>query len=77
MTAQFIKDMIERAVKTFAQTLLASLTVASALEDVNWGAAISTATLAALISFLTSIVSGNIGDADTASLVDVKKGKKK
>lgn len=77
MTTQFIKDMVERAVKTFAQTLLASLAVASTLEEVNWGTAMSTAVLAALISLLTSIVSGNIGDADTASLVDKPKGKKK
>lgn len=76
MTSQFIKDMVERAVKTFAQTLLASLTVAAAFEDVNWGAALSTATLGALTSLLTSIVSGNIGDSDTASLVD-KKGQKR
>ena len=72
---QFIKDMLERAIKTFAQTLLATLAIATTLQDVDWLTSLSTAVLAALISVLTSIVSGNIGDTETASLVDKKEAK--
>lgn len=75
MSMQFFKDMLERAIKTFAQTLLASLMTASVLTDVDWGFAMSAAVLAALISCLTSIVSAEFGSSDSASLVD-KKGKK-
>ena len=71
----FVKDTIERAVKTFAQTLLASLAVATTLADVDWKTALSTSVLAALISILTSIASGGIGDKDTASIIK-KEGKK-
>ena len=68
----FIKDLIERAIKTFCQTLLASLAVATTLSDVDWKQAISASLLAALISILTSVASEKIGDKGNASLI--KKG---
>lgn len=71
----FLKDLIERAVKTFAQTLLASLTIATTLSDVDWKTALSTSLLAAIISILTSIVSAKFGDKETASII--KKEQKK
>lgn len=66
----FIKELIERAVKTFAQSLVAAIgTTAVALGDVDWALALSTAGLATLLSVLTSIGSMNIGDSGTASVV--------
>lgn len=44
-----------RALKTFAQTAVASIGVAAALTEVNWVYVFSTATLAAILSLLTSI----------------------
>ena len=44
-----------RALRTFAQGLLASLTAAAVLSEVRWVEALSAATLAALISILMSI----------------------
>lgn len=44
-----------RALKTFAQTMTASIGVAVALNEVNWVYVISSATLAAILSLLTSI----------------------
>lgn len=44
-----------RATKTFAQSLVAYIGVATAFSEVNWARALSTAGLAALLSLLMSI----------------------
>lgn len=66
----YIKRTIERAAKTFAQALIAAgLVNAKGILDVDWGGALSVAALAAVVSVLTSIGSGYIGD-DSPSLVE-------
>ncbi len=69
MTSQFWTDTAERAVKTFAQALLAVLTVqgVSDVLDVDWGRALSVAALATIISVLTSLLSLKLGNSGTAS----------
>ena len=47
-----------RALRTVAQTALATIGVAAALEEVNWIAVASASALAGIISILTSIVTG-------------------
>ena len=73
-TLQFLKDMLERAIKTFAQTLLALVTVVvmsgGGLHDVNWVSALSISLLATLASILTSLASSTVRESDSASLVD-------
>jgi hypothetical protein len=65
-----LKDIAERAVKTFAQSLVAvGLAGATDLLSVDWVNALSVAGLATLVSILTSIASSKIGD-DTASVVN-------
>ncbi|WP_327358162.1 holin [Streptomyces sp. NBC_01304] len=55
-TAAFWKDTAERAVRTFAQALVAVLTAgATNLLDVDWVAALSTAGMATLLAVLTAI----------------------
>lgn len=44
-----------RALKTFAQTAVAMITVGSAVTDVNWIAVLSVSATAAVASMLTSI----------------------
>lgn len=44
-----------RAVKTMAQTALASITVGAAVPDVNWMYAASTTVVAGVCSILTSL----------------------
>lgn len=71
-TKTFVKDTAERAVKTFAQSAVAVLTAgATGVLDVDWLNLLSVALLATLISVLTSIGSGKVGD-DTASFVKLK-----
>jgi hypothetical protein len=74
-TKEFWLDVAERAVKTFAQAVVAVLiasTVTSAFA-VAWLPVIGTGLLAALISVLTSVASAGKsadGGVKTASLVD-------
>lgn len=72
-TKKFIKDAAERAIATFAQTAIASLTVSAGLQDVNWFAVGSVAGLAALLSVLKSITATRVNDSESASLVDLEK----
>jgi hypothetical protein len=62
-TLAFWKAAGERAVKTFAQTLLAALLAAHTLTDAPWVPALSAAGLAAVLSVLTSLISSKVGDA--------------
>ncbi|MGH8834115.1 MAG: holin [Actinomycetes bacterium] len=62
LTKVFWFATVERAVKTFAQTLVAVLSAGQlGLFDVAWVRATSTATLAAVISVLTSVGSAGTG----------------
>ncbi|PGS81621.1 holin [Bacillus cereus] len=72
---KFIKDLAERAIKTFCQSLIAvGLAGATDLMSVDWMNALSIAGLATVVSILTSIASSKVGD-DTASVVKLQGGK--
>lgn len=47
-----------RAIRTFAQTAIATIGVASVMSDVDWVTVLSSSLLATILSFLTSIVAG-------------------
>ncbi len=71
-TSIFWKAAAERAIKTFAQAFVATLTVVvsngGGFTDVAWIAATSAAGLAALLSIFTSIVSaGATGSGPSAT----------
>lgn len=71
MSAQFLKAMLERAVKTFAQTLVVALgSGATNLLEIGWAQALSVAGMATLLSVLTSLASARLsGDPESPSLV--------
>ncbi len=54
-TISWIKAATIRAVKTFAQTMIATIGTSAVIESVNWQLVISASLLAALLSVLTSI----------------------
>ena len=67
----FLKDTAERAVKTFAQSMVAVMTAgATGVLDVDWVNALSVSLLATLVSVLTSIGSGTVGD-QSASVINL------
>lgn len=71
-TKRFALSALERATKTFAQTLIALWSVGDAalgLVDVDWKKAASVAGLAAVLSILTSVVSAPVGPDNSPSLV--------
>jgi hypothetical protein len=70
-TKTWIKAAAVRAIKTFAQTMVASLTVGAAISDISWSTLLSVSAVAALASILTSIaglpeVDSKAGDANGA-----------
>jgi r1t holin len=69
-TTYFWKSTLERALKSFAQSLLAILGVNQiGVLGVDWAAALSTAAMAGVLSVLTSIASGKVATSGDPSLV--------
>ena len=58
MTKEFWKAAAIRAIRTVAQTAIATIGTTALIQDVNWAVVGSSALLAGLLSVLTSIVTG-------------------
>ena len=54
-TKQWLKAAAVRAVKTVAQTAVATIGTAAMMDEVNWIAVASAAALAGVLSLLTSV----------------------
>jgi hypothetical protein len=74
-TKSFLRQLAERAVKTFAQTFVA-LAGASQMDWLNldWQHLAATSLIAAGLSVLTSIASDKVGPTDSPSMVATYKG---
>ncbi|MDR1673850.1 MAG: holin [Oscillospiraceae bacterium] len=70
----FLIDLIERAVKTAAQTAVASIGTTHLLGGIDWKMVGSTVGIAVILSVLTSLASHNFGDKGTASVVNTPTG---
>lgn len=55
---KFLKAAGIRAVRTVAQTAIATIGTSAILSDVNWGIVISASVLAGILSILTSVATG-------------------
>ena len=74
LTKSFLKDLAERAIKTFCQSLLAvGFAGATDLMSVDWLNALSVGAMAMIVSVVSSVVSAIPGD-ESASLVNNKEG---
>ena len=58
MTKEFWIAAAIRAIRTVAQTAIATIGTTALIQDVNWAVVGSSALLAGLLSVLTSIVTG-------------------
>ncbi len=55
---EFVKYMLIRAVRTFAQTFASMIAVGAAFSEVQWLRALSVSGVAFLLSCLTSLATG-------------------
>lgn len=55
---KFILAALIRAVRTLAQTAVATIGTTALIEEVNWHIVISASLLAAILSILTSLATG-------------------
>ena len=68
-TRNFVEQAVERAVKTAAQAAVAVLSIDGlGLLDVDWVGLGSATGLAALLSLLTSVASGRVGDKSASAV---------
>ena len=58
MNKTFLKAMLVRALRTFAQTAVATVGTTALLHEVDWLTVLSASALAALLSMLTSLATG-------------------
>ena len=54
----FIKAAAIRAIRTVAQTAVATIGTTAVMEEVNWIAVVSASLLAGILSILTSVATG-------------------
>jgi hypothetical protein len=72
-TSAFWALTVERAIKSFAQSLTALLSAKGlGLVDANWLPALSAAGMVAVLSVLTSVASLQIGPRDNPSVVGAR-----
>jgi len=68
-TRIFWIDAADRAARTFAQALLATITIGDAVYSVDWKAGRGIAVPAAIASILTSIATSKVGASGTPAVV--------
>ena len=58
MKTEFWHAALIRAIRTAAQTAIATIGTSAMLSEINWSAVVSTTAVATILSLLTSIATG-------------------
>jgi hypothetical protein len=58
LSKEWAKAALNRAVRTFAQTAIATIGTATVISGVDWRVVMSASVLSALLSVLTSVATG-------------------
>lgn len=58
MNAEFWRAAAIRAIRTAAQTAIATIGTSAMLSEINWSAVASTTAVATILSLLTSVATG-------------------
>ena len=71
--SEFVKATLIRAIRTMAQTAIATIGTAMVVSDVNWLVVLSASVLAGILSILTSIATGlpEVQSAEEVKYADV------
>ncbi len=64
-------QLLERAAKTFVQSVLAFIGTATMFDQVDWKTGLSGAALATLYSVVNSVITTRLGSADSVGQVDL------
>lgn len=60
--SKWLSDVVERSVKTFAQSIASYITIGAAFSEIDWKTALSCAFVAAIYSVVTSVATIPGGD---------------
>lgn len=72
-TKDFWLQTLERAIKTFCQTVLGAVGVtAVAIQEIPWTVVLATAATTTVLSILTSVASSGVGDRNSPSVIPVQ-----
>jgi hypothetical protein len=70
-TQKFLKDLLERAVSTAAQTAIVAIpTSLELVQSVHWDVVAGAAGLGFILSVLKGVAASKVGHSDSASLVE-------
>lgn len=70
LSVEFVRAAAERAIKTFAQALLACFAAGITVLTIDWQQALAVSGTAALLSVLTSVASNSLGSFYGPSLAN-------
>jgi hypothetical protein len=67
---KFWYEATDRAIKTVLQVMVVAIPVTAAVDEIPWWGMFLVAAPAGITSLITSVVSGQVGEKGTASIIE-------